>query len=65
MLLCLLGGGAAPVGREALAVSGDGPLRVAAVRADSAVEVDGRLDEAAWERAGVIPDLTQHAPRPG
>ena len=65
LLLCLLGGGAAPVGREALAASGDGPLRAAAVRADSAVEVDGRLDEAAWERAGVIPDLTQHAPRPG
>ncbi len=65
LLLCLLGGGAVPGERGALAAPGPEPLRVEAVRTDSAVSVDGRLDEPAWEKAGVIPDLTQHAPHPG
>ena len=40
-------------------------LRVAAVRAESAITIDGLLDERDWQRAGLIPDLTQHAPHPG
>ncbi|HEX7965835.1 MAG TPA: DUF5916 domain-containing protein [Gammaproteobacteria bacterium] len=31
----------------------------------SAISVDGRLDEAAWSQAGVIPDITQQSPHPG
>ena len=33
--------------------------------ADGAISVDGRLDEPAWQEAGVIPDLTQRNPHPG
>jgi len=72
LLLWVLAGGVAAGGRDALAAraaadtpAAAGPSRVAAVPTESAVTVDGRLDEPAWERAGVIPDLTQHAPRPG
>jgi len=50
---------------RARAASGADPPRVAAVRAASAIEIDGRLDEKDWERAGVIADLTQHTPHPG
>jgi hypothetical protein len=32
---------------------------------DGAIKVDGRLDEAAWQQAGVIQDLTQQSPHPG
>ena len=50
---------AAPVagaagGREVTAVGAAGPVRV-----------DGVLDEPVWESAGVIPELSQQAPRPG
>ncbi len=72
LLLWVLAGGVAAGGRDALAAraaadtpAAAGPSRVAAVHTESAVTVDGRLDELAWERAGVIPDLTQHAPHPG
>jgi hypothetical protein len=30
-----------------------------------AITVDGRLDEAAWQQAGVIADITQQSPHPG
>ena len=30
-----------------------------------AITVDGRLDEPAWQQAGVIQDLTQQSPHPG
>ena len=30
-----------------------------------AITVDGRLDEPAWQQAGVIQDLTQQSPKPG
>ena len=30
-----------------------------------AITVDGRLDEAAWQQAGVIEDLTEQSPKPG
>jgi len=33
--------------------------------ADGAITLDGRLDEPAWQQAGVIPDLTQRNPHPG
>ena len=29
------------------------------------ITVDGRLDEAAWQKAGVIEDITQQSPKPG
>ena len=29
------------------------------------IKLDGLLDEAAWEQAGVIPDLVQQDPHPG
>ena len=32
---------------------------------EGAITVDGRLDEAAWQQAGVIEDLTQQSPHPG
>ncbi|HYV86231.1 MAG TPA: DUF5916 domain-containing protein [Patescibacteria group bacterium] len=44
---------------------GDGRACVGAVRTTGAIVVDGRLDEPDWDRAGVIADLTQHAPHPG
>src|SRR5690242_11178909 len=33
--------------------------------ADGTIALDGRLDEPAWQQAGVIPDLTQRNPHPG
>jgi len=45
---------------HARAAPGADPPRVAAGRAESAIEIDGRLDEKDWKRAGVIADLTQH-----
>jgi hypothetical protein len=40
--------------------------RVEAGRVDEgAIQVDGRLDEAAWQQAGVIQDITQQSPHPG
>jgi hypothetical protein len=32
---------------------------------EGAITVDGRLDEPAWQQAGVIEDLTQQSPHPG
>jgi hypothetical protein len=32
---------------------------------DGTIQVDGHLDEAAWQQAGVIDDLTQQSPHPG
>ena len=65
LLVCLVAGGSVPGGTGALAAPESGRIQISAVRTTSAVEVDGRLDEPAWENAGVIPDLTQHAPHPG
>jgi hypothetical protein len=40
--------------------------QVQAGRVDpGAITVDGRLDEPAWQQAGVIQDLTQQSPHPG
>ncbi|MCK5878364.1 MAG: carbohydrate binding family 9 domain-containing protein [Holophagae bacterium] len=39
--------------------------RVVAVRTDSPIHMDGKLDEAAWQHAGIIADLTQQSPLPG
>lgn len=39
--------------------------RVTAVRAPGPIDIDGRLDEAAWRRAGVAGDFVQSAPTPG
>jgi len=33
--------------------------------AEGAIAIDGVLDERDWRHAGLIPDLTQHAPHPG
>src|SRR5690242_16530790 len=33
--------------------------------ANGSITVDGRLDEAAWQQAGVIQDITQQSPHPG
>ncbi len=45
------------------------PLAVAitieAGATDQAIRLDGILDEAAWQRAGLITDLTQQDPQPG
>lgn len=38
---------------------------VTAAAATSPIRIDGVLDEPAWQRAAVIPDLTQQAPKPG
>ena len=38
---------------------------VAAPAASVAVRLDGVLEEAAWQAAGVIPDLVQQSPNPG
>src|SRR5215469_14231373 len=32
---------------------------------DETITVDGKLDEPAWQHAGVIEDLTQQSPKPG
>ena len=32
---------------------------------DAVITVDGRLDEPAWQNAGIIEDLTQQSPHPG
>jgi len=39
--------------------------RVKAGRTDEPIHLDGRLDEPAWQHAGVIGDLTQQSPYPG
>ncbi|HKB08937.1 MAG TPA: DUF5916 domain-containing protein, partial [Candidatus Polarisedimenticolia bacterium] len=65
LLLCLLGGANAAGRAGAIAAPGGERPRVTAVRTDHAVVVDGRLDEPAWEAAGLIADLAQHAPHPG
>ena len=42
------------------------PPTVTASQADrSPIDLDGRLDDPAWQSAGVISDLTQQNPRPG
>jgi uncharacterized protein DUF5916 len=64
LVLCLVTGGLAPPSGEALAADTGRP-RVEAVRTEGAVTLDGLLDEPDWARAGRIPDLTQHTPRPG
>ena len=48
------------------AYADDGALTVEAGRADGgSIVVDGKLDEPAWQHAGVIEDLTQQSPHPG
>ncbi|HET7586825.1 MAG TPA: DUF5916 domain-containing protein [Gammaproteobacteria bacterium] len=42
-----------------------GPAGVRAARTRAPVMLDGQLDEAAWQHADVIKDLTQAAPNPG
>src|SRR5438128_2493317 len=46
---------------------GDGPLPPAVIAhtASGPIQLDGRLDEPAWQGAGVIADLIQQSPRPG
>jgi hypothetical protein len=39
--------------------------RVRAVTLKTSIELDGRLNEQAWNEAGVIADLTQQKPNPG
>ncbi len=39
--------------------------QVAAFHTNSPIHLDGRLDEPAWQHAGVIADLTQQSPHPG
>ncbi len=41
------------------------PPAVRAGRVETGIRLDGVLDDPAWQRAGVIPDLTQQEPRPG
>src|SRR6266850_668289 len=41
------------------------PPRVAAGRVEGRIDLDGRLDEPDWQRAGIIPDLAQKSPHPG
>lgn len=38
---------------------------VMAQPADGSIAIDGKLDEPAWQHAGVIADLTQQSPHPG
>jgi len=38
---------------------------VVAGRAEGAIQLDGRLDESVWQRAGQVVELTQQSPRPG
>src|SRR6185437_6450459 len=60
----VLAGVAAALSQPALAE--DANPEVQAGRVDPGViTVDGRLDEAAWQQAGVIQDLTQQSPKPG
>ena len=48
------------------ALAEDANPEVQAGRVDpGAITVDGRLDEPAWQQAGVIQDLTQQSPKPG
>lgn len=44
---------------------GDEPASVAVGRASGPIRLDGRLDETAWDAAGVITDLVQQSPVPG
>jgi len=39
--------------------------RITAVRSEATMTIDGRLDEADWQRAAIIPFLTQQNPHPG
>jgi len=39
--------------------------RIAAAHTDSTIHLDGKLDEPAWQHAGIIADLTQQSPHPG
>ena len=41
------------------------PPTVMAMPADGPITIDGKLDEPAWQHAGVIVDLTQQSPHPG
>jgi hypothetical protein len=48
------------------ALGGDAVTAIATGRAGpGAIVLDGRLDEPAWQQAGVIADLTQRKPHPG
>ncbi len=38
---------------------------VAVLPASGSITIDGKLDESAWQHAGVIEDLTQQSPHPG
>jgi hypothetical protein len=49
-------------------VAGSSQAGAGVVQADlaqEAIKLDGHLDEAAWEDAGIIADLVQQSPRPG
>jgi Domain of unknown function (DUF5916) len=43
----------------------NGPLRVVAGQARAPIHLDGVLDEAAWQQAALIPNLSQQSPHPG
>ena len=43
----------------------EAPQVQAGVVAPGTITVDGKLDEPAWQQAGVIEDLTQQSPKPG
>ncbi len=48
-----------------LGAQANGPVRIVAGKATSPIQVDGVLDEPAWQQAGVIPNLSQQSPHPG
>jgi hypothetical protein len=56
---------AAGIAASALAAPANEPVRVVVGHASSKLRLDGVLDEAAWQRAGLIPDLRQQSPDPG
>lgn len=50
---------------HAVPAAGETPQVAAGGVAPGSISVDGRLDEPAWQQAGVIADLTQRKPHPG
>jgi len=54
VLLLAVGGTSLAFSDQAIAAT-----EVRAGKTEQAIELDGLLDEAAWEQAGVIPDLIQ------
>jgi hypothetical protein len=50
---------------RAQAPAENGIPRVEATTVPGAIRIDGVLDEPAWQKAGVIADLTQQSPKPG